>query len=456
MTILAKNGQTKGAAPADILEQMKERLLEQDALLRKLTALPLAHATVVAINEEGGSVTLVADNQIIEVDQPANLNLTIGAPVLINNQTKAIIRLAKEPQIGGIGVVKALVNDHMSEVIIDGQNRAVINGNNRPKVGDQVVLSAGNMIIYAVMPQEKGQRFTLTSAVNVGWEEIGGQSAAKQALQEAIVMPAMYPDIFRFYGKGFPAGILLFGPPGNGKTLLGKASATAIRAEGDNGAFFSIKGPEVLDAYVGETERKIRELFKAARTHKQKTGNPAVIFIDEAEALLTARGNGRGSSNFMSSTVVPTFLAEMDGLEESSAIVMLATNKPEQLDPAITRDGRMDRKIEVARPTPDDALEIFPIHLAKAPIAKQTRADKLTALTIETVYSDKTLIAGSTKPLRSVVSGAMLAAIAEQAKSFALARDLASRKRTGLTEADILNAVQRIQEENGRISHAAE
>lgn len=438
--------------PESVLEDLKAKLKQQDAMLKKLTGLPLAHATVIAINEDK-SVTIVAEGQIAEVEYPDALEIEVGSPVLINGQTKQIVRVAKEPQIGGIGVVKALVNEHLSEVIIDGQNRVVINSTSRPKVGDQVVLSGGNMVIYSVLPQEQGQRFIRETA-DVQWDHIGGQRAAKDALKEAIVLPALHPDVFKFYGKGFPGGILLFGPPGNGKTMLGKASSTALKKSGASGGFFSIKGPEVLDAYVGETERKIRELFKASRTYKQKTGDPAVIFIDEAEALLTARGNSRGSANFMSGTVVPTFLAEMDGLEESSAIVMLATNKPEQLDPAIARDGRMDRKIEVARPTPEDAAEIIGVHLRGVPTAKTEDAAAIGAAIVEAIYS-KTAKTPTGKKLAEIVSGAMLAAIVEHGKSFALQRDLANGKKpTGVTKADMLQAIERIKVENARVTHA--
>lgn len=438
-----------------LIEQMKRKLQEQDEILKELTALPLGHATIVSADPKALTATIAVNGgEIVEVNLPSALkSATPGTPVLINGKTKQIVRKSKSVQVGGIGVVKALINDHMSEVIIDGQNKAVVNGETTPKVGDSVVMSAGNMVIYAVMPQEKGQRFVVESLVDVKWNQIGGQRAAKAALQEAIVLPAMHPDIFRFYGKSFPGGVLLFGPPGNGKTMLGKASATAIRGKGAKGAFFSIKGPEVLDAYVGETERKIRDLFKAARRHKKETGDPAVIFIDEAEALLSARG-GRGFG--MEKTVVPTFLAEMDGIEESSAIVMLATNRPEQLDPAIVRDGRMDRKIEVTRPTAEDAAEIVAVYLDKAPIDNAYTRPELGAMIVDQVYT-KAVIAGSKRPLREAVSGAMLAGIVEHAKSFALQRDLANKPKrpSGIGVGDVANAVLRIAEENGRITHAA-
>lgn len=437
--------------PVELIESMKTQLEQQDRMLRKLTELPLQHATVIGVHDN--SVTIAADQAFLDVEMP-DFSLYPGDSVVINGDTKQIIRHSPMPQVGGIGSVKTLINAHFCEVDIDGQSRIVAKAYQTVKVGDKVVLSGGNAALYAVLPQEKGERFLAETMTDVSWDQIGGQRAAKQAMQEAIVLPSQHPELFKSYGKSFPGGVLLYGASGNGKTLLGKATATALKKAGDRSGFFAIKGPEVLDPYVGETERKIRDLFRAARSFKQRTGHPGVIFIDEAEAVLSARGSLHGVSG-MEHTIVPTFLAEMDGLEESSAIVMLATNRPEQLDPAIVRDGRMDRKIQVASPDADDALEILAIHLRSVPIAKGTTSQAL-AETIVTAIYDGQITTDHGVCLHTIVSGAMLEGIVEQAKSFALQRDLANGKiASGLRAEDAKNALDRICSENSRIAHAA-
>lgn len=440
-------------ATVTLIESMKQKIQEQDAFLQRLSAPPLAHAIVIDIDQSTQTCTIASGNSgIFQVHLPQGL-AHIGTSVLINTDTMQIIRQTKEAAIGSIGTVKTALTKAISEVAIDGQHRVVANGNTVPKAGDQVVMSVGNMVIHSILPEAKAEEFVAQTMGTVLWDDIGGQSEAKTALREAIELPLLHPEIFAAYGKTFPGGILLYGPPGNGKTLLGKASATALRKRGGDAGFFSIKGPEVLDPYVGESERKIRDLFKAARAHKLRSGNPAVIFIDEAEALLSSRKNTHSISG-MERTIVPTFLAEMDGLETSSAIVILATNDPESLDPAITRDGRMDRKILVARPTATDAKEITRIHLQQAPLAKGVTPETLAETAVEAIYDGNCQVNG--KKLSSFVSGAMLAAIAEQAKAYAMTRDITARSRpiTGIGKDDVLAAIARIQAENGRISHA--
>lgn len=216
-----------------------------------------------------------------------------------------------------------------------------------------------------------------------------------------------------------------------GKTMLGKAAATAhaeVHGAKGAGAFFYVKGPELLNMYVGNTERQIRELFQRARLHKKKNGYPAVIFIDEADAILGKRGSREG---FMSSTVVPQFLAEMDGVVESGALVLLSTNRADVLDPAIVRDGRIDRRIRITRPGKEDAKDILSKYLRDLPLSMGV--DSAAEVAADSVYDEELRLytvqrkmggAARHLTLGHITSGAILAGVVDRATSLAIRREL--------------------------------
>jgi len=229
------------------------------------------------------------------------------------------------------------------------------------------------------------------------------------------------------------------GPPGCGKTMLARAVATSVGA--DQGGFLTIKGPEVLDPYVGVTEQTIRAIFQQAREYKATHNREAVIFVDEAESLLAKRG---AWGNYMGQTVVPTFLTEMDGLEESCALVVLATNRADQLDPAVIRDGRIDHKIDVARPTVEEAADIFAIYLASLPVQSAVGRGMLAEQAADVLYSVHN------KHLPH--SGAMIAGIVEKAASFAIHRAIEQRKRDGaIIQDDLLRAIEQVRRQEASV-----
>jgi proteasome-associated ATPase len=283
---------------------------------------------------------------------------------------------------------------------------------------------------------------------------------------EAVELPYRNPEIVEFYHRRRIKGVLLYGPPGCGKTMLGKATATSIARmnakDTKHNGFLYIKGPEILERFVGVAEAVVRQLFQRARKHKEQFGFPAVIFIDEAEALLSKRGSGISSD--VEKTMVPMFCTEMDGMEESDALVILATNRPDILDPAIIRNGRIDRKIKIERPTLESAINIFMLNLKDAPLNNGYSHDELARLgAVELFRKDRILYRINVKDrgdvdfaLSDIINGGMVAGVVDEAKSIAMKRDIINNVRGGLRKEDIILAVDLIEQQNRDLDHTDE
>jgi len=219
--------------------------------------------------------------------------------------------------------------------------------------------------------EPSAMREVLVEVPNVHWEDVGGLANVKEELQEAVEWPLKYGEVFEYTNTKPPKGVFLFGPPGTGKTLLAKALANESEAN-----FISIKGPEILSKWVGESERAVREIFR-----KAKQAAPCIVFIDEVDSIAPARGYGVSDSN-VTERVVAQLLTELDGLEElSNVIVIAATNRPDIVDPALLRPGRFDRLIYVPPPDLEARKEIFKIHTKKKPLASDVNFDKLAEMT---------------------------------------------------------------------------
>jgi len=297
---------------------------------------------------DGTNVILCAGGELQEVFGVTGHKFYPGDTVKVNLQTKQIIEPKGTSASGSVALIRTVIDDEHAEVEIDSTRKIVfLLPNLKLEEGDKVELDRYNTIIIRKLDREDSNRHVLREEINVNWNDIGGCEDAKEAIIDAIELPYAYPDIYAFYKKKLPKGILLYGPPGCGKTLIAKAAANSLSKrfgkEWIDTGFILVKGPEILSKWVGMAESHIRELFLRARKHFEKTKCPAVIFIDEAEAILPQRGTGRSSD--VDKTIVPMFLSEMDGLETSYAIVILATNRPEMLDPAAIRAGRIDRHI---------------------------------------------------------------------------------------------------------------
>ena len=416
--------------------------------------------------DSGGNVEIAVisyEGKHFEVLLPEDKKVGPGDSVKISPKTLQIIDVVEPNLSGEIVVVRKVVDTQRSEIDQQGSVRVVFNGRfTKLEDGDRVILDPTASVVVGNLGKED-VRFGLKNETNVSWKDIGGLEDAKKQMIEAVEFPYRYPEVYRFYQKKPIKGILLYGPPGCGKTMLGKATATALaRIHNRNSiatGFIYVKGPEILDRYIGTSEATIRSIFQSARQHKAKHGYPAVIFIDEADSILNKRGSGISSD--IERTIVPMFLAEMDGLEDSAALVILATNRADILDPAIVRDGRIDRKVGVCRPNKSDAVNIFTIYLSKVPTYRDYTARELSKIGSEELFSEGRVLyeielssGGKTKlTLGQICNGGMIAGIVDQATSIAMHRDLESGRSSGLIQKDIVEAINRVFTQNLDLDH---
>src|SRR3981081_785986 len=237
------------------------------------------------------------------------------------------------------------------------------------KAGEEVRVDPNFRVALELLTHPQSREHYLDDVPELPWEKVGGQEQALQAIKDAIELPLIHGELFEKFHHATPKGFLLYGPPGCGKTLIGKATAynlTKKRREKSGEEmkeyFMHVKGPENLNMWVGESERIVREIFSTAR-EKRREGYLPFLFIDEAESILGTRRASRFSN--ILSTLVPMFCTEMDGIESlAEVVIILAPNRADLIDPAILRPGRIDRKIKVARPTKEGAREIYRIYLA--------------------------------------------------------------------------------------------
>jgi proteasome-associated ATPase len=411
-------------------------------------------------------------NQFMQVLMPESRDIAItpGDTVKISSKNIQITGVVGRFKSGEVCIVKSIVDDQHCEIDSAGNPLIVFRGTfvaDTLEEGDRIILDSSKSVIIENLGKDS-KRFTLDTNVQINWADIGGLQEAKNQMIEAIEMPFTNAKVYKFYNKKPIKGILLYGPPGCGKTLLAKAAVTALArmykvssTQALQSGYIYIKGPEILTKWVGESESIVRQIFIRARKHKEKNGYPAVIFIDEAEAILRKRGSGVSSD--IESTIVPMFLAEMDGLDDTGAIVILATNRPDILDPAVVRDGRVDRKIKITRPDQKSAIDIFKIHLKGLPLNNGYSHDELADIASSRLFSkdlkfyDLFVEGGQTIPflLSNIVNGGMIASIVDQATSFSIRRDLENPKKkcSGLSKDDLLRAIDFVYQQNRDLNH---
>ncbi len=428
-------------------------------------------SSIFEIIEEGRvgmiqTAVIVSEGSFYEVKVPEGCTITSGDTVLISNETMQIIESASVQVGGEIAYVKEIVNSEFVVIDYMSSTKVVFTGAYSESIekGDRVVLDPFAVVVVSNLGKDD-DRFKVSLDTGVTWDDIKGLDNAKVQMIEAIEMPYKNPEMLAAYKKKPVKGVLLFGPPGCGKTMLGKATAASLAGMNSEKArdsgFIYIKGPEILDRYVGVAEAIVRQIFQKARAHKKEFGFPAVIFIDEAEALLSKRGSGVSSD--VEKTIVPMFCNEMDGLEDSGAIVILATNREDILDPAIIRDGRIDRKIKIDRPTRESAFSIMLRGLDGVPLYNGATHSEIAKYTCDEVFNSSRVISfsrgdGSTVDLMlsQLINGAMIAGIVEKAISFAISRDIRDGAKKGVKKEDMLLAIDMVVDQNRQIDHSDE
>lgn len=330
-----------------------------------------------------------------------------GMTVLLNENTQAVLSLGFEGYGDVVTIREVLDREH---VVVDMPNQlkavARISGAldaDTLTTGDSVTYDSRLQMVTSLVPSTDAQELVLEEVPDITYSNIGGLSSQIALMRDAVELPFLHPEVYREHELTPPKGILLYGPPGNGKTLIAKAVANSLAARAaelsgksqKTGYFLNIKGPELLDKYVGETERQIRDIFSAAR-EKAQAGNPVVVFFDEMESLFRTRGTGRSSD--VETTIVPQLLAEIDGVESlDNVIVIGATNREDMIDPAVLRPGRLDVKIRINRPDREGAREIFALYLTEGlPIndeevnragSKQVAIETMIETVVEALFS---------------------------------------------------------------------
>ena len=407
MTSDAENDRTEGLALAEskiqiarltgqneklsyTLREAREHIASLRDEVDKLTRAPGSYGTVVGINDDQ-TVDVLTNGRKIRVFAHSDVDiehLHLGAEVMLNDALNIVLDRGSD-STGEVVSLKEVLDDGIRAiVVVRGDDERVcelataIRGMHL-RSGDLLRLDSRSNLLLEKLDQPEVEHLLLQEIPNISYSDIGGLDSQIEQIADAVELPFLHADLFAEHQLPAPKGILLYGPPGCGKTLIAKAVANSLarkvasRTGDDKGRsyFINIKGPELLNKYVGETERQIRLIFERAR-EKSEEGWPVIIFFDEMDSMFRTRGTGISSD--MESTIVPQLLAELAGVEGlRNVIVIGATNREDLIDPAILRPGRLDVKIKIERPDADAAHQIFARYLTNELPISQTDIDNL-------------------------------------------------------------------------------
>jgi proteasome-associated ATPase len=455
------------------LQEAKGQIEALRAEVEKLTAPPSAYAIFSSLNTDGtGNVYVSGRKMKVSVHPSINgKTMRKGQEVLLNEALNVI-------EVKGFDIQGEVVR---LKDVLEG-NRALVtlhfDEEKVAELGDPLLaerLSAGDHLLYdprsgyvvEKLPRSEAEELVLEEVPDVDYEHIGGLQHELEQVRDAVELPFLHPTLFSEYKLSAPKGVLLYGPPGCGKTLIAKAVANSIAKKLGHltgkevrSYFLHVKGPELLNKYVGESERQVREVFKKAK-ERAEDGNPVIVFFDEMDALFRTRGTGISSD--IESTIVPQFLSEIDGMERlRNVIVIGASNRQDLIDPAVLRAGRLDVKVKVGRPDAMAAKDIFSKYLSlDLPFDEEdlkrhggeakALVEQMTDLTVGAMYASSeenkfievTYANGEKEVLyfKDFASGALIEGIVSRAKKFAVKRAIAKEGR-GLRSEDLIRAIR--------------
>jgi proteasome-associated ATPase len=458
------------AEQQELIAEARHTIEKLDEVIKKVTSPANRIGTFLGTpNKETAQIVVGGSDYYCNVDPRISITkLKKGTRVLVNEAYVIVGDLGYDLSGPVTKITEVLGNDRLRVGTEHGVQSIVLQRSQdlmkaTLKAGDEVRVDSNYRVAIELLSQSKTEEYYLDAVPELPWDKVGGQQPALNAIKDAIELPLLHADLFAKFQHQTPKGFLLHGPPGCGKTLIGKATAYNLTRQlkektGENMQqfFMHIKGPEILNMWVGESERMVREIFATAR-EKRKEGFLPFIFIDEAESILGTRRAGRYSS--ILSTLVPMFCTEMDGIESlNEVVIILASNRADLIDPAILRPGRIDRKIKIDRPDRDSAREIYKIYLSQdlpydPRLVEQAKTvpaaiDHLVDKVVEAQFSRKdenrflevTLRSGKRDTLYrgDLVSGAIIASVVERAKESAIKRAISTLQEEGISESDLL------------------
>jgi proteasome-associated ATPase len=463
------------------IQQTRDQIAALRDEVEKLTQPPAVYGTFIDFNDDG-TVDIFASGRKMRVALHPGLDpgqIDRGNEVVLN-ESFTVIGVRESDGQGEVVTVKEVLDER--RVLVYGradEERVVELADSLRHVklrsGDALLLDMRSNLLVEKLLRQEAEELILEEVPDITYADVGGLDSQIEAITDAVELPYLHRALFNDYDLPAPKGILLYGPPGCGKTLIAKAVANSLSQKvaeltGNRNVrsyFLNIKGPELLNKYVGETERQIRVVFQRAR-EKAEEGVPVIIFFDEMDSLFRTRGTGISSD--MESTIVPQLLAEIDGVESLRDVIVIgATNREDLIDPAILRPGRLDVKIKIERPDADAAAQIFQRYLhADLPIDDSSirdlgggdRAKAIQVMIEETVtdmyrvtdenrFLEVTYQGGDKEVLyfKDFASGAMIENIVRRAKKLAVKREIADKGR-GLRADDLIESIRQEYREN--------
>jgi proteasome-associated ATPase len=454
-------------------EDARRLIAEYEEAYAKLTAPANRVGVFLSWLDDRLALIALGDTEYIAQVDPA-LDTTVfrvGTRVKVNEAYAVIGTLEASPNGALVPVSEELSQNRLrlGSEIPGGGSRIVLKAadleSSKIEAGDEVRLDPSGRVAVEHFPKRESRDYFFEQVPEITWDQVGGQESAIQLIRDTIEQPLLHPEIYAKFDKKPIKGLLLFGPPGCGKTLIGKATAYNLTQEYAKRVghdvkeyFMYISGPKILNMWLGETERMVRDIFKTAR-EKAKEGRLVFIFMDEAESVLRTRSSGRWLN--ISNTVVPQFCAELDGLVSlDNVVLMLTSNRPDYIDPAVLRPERIDRKVKISRPDEGATRQILGIYLHESiPLvdgaSREEMMDRVTHYlwrkSRDSEFLKVFLKNGSSETLyrKDLLSGALIKSVVDRAKDHAIRRAIADPSiEPGIEIDDLISAVDAEYKEN--------